>query len=121
MPVTALETPLPGDLEALARRLEAAHEPSPYLDAALLAAFDVEDTSIRPTRSVNDACLMIDRILPGLLWSISGIVGEARARVMVFEGLPRIYTGVASTPALALLAAFVKFQLESPDVARLRS
>ncbi|MFO1151380.1 MAG: hypothetical protein U1E62_23645 [Alsobacter sp.] len=106
---------MPGDLAALVRRLEAAHQPSPYLDAALLAAFDVADGDLRPTHSVNDACRLIDRILPGLLWSISGIIGEARARLMIFEGMPRIYTGVASTPALALLAAFVRFQVDAPD------
>jgi hypothetical protein len=106
---------LPGDLDALARRIEAAHEPSAYLDAALLAAFAMDDPTLHPTQSIADACRLIDRVLPGLLWSISGIVGEARARLMVFEGLPRIYIGTASTPALALLAAFVKFQVESHD------
>jgi hypothetical protein len=111
---------LPGDLDALARRLEAAHEPSAYLDAALLAAFSVDDTSLCPTGSISDACRLIDGIRPGLLWSISGMVGEARARLMVFEGLPRIYIGSASTPALALLAAFVKFQVDAHDVRRPR-
>jgi hypothetical protein len=117
MPVGIWRLLLHGDLAALVRRLEAAHEPSPYLDAALLAAFSISDRGLQPTHSIADACRLTDRIMPGLLWSISGLVGEAKARLVVFEGLPRAYVGTASTPALALLAAFVKLLVDQPDIA----
>src|SRR6476469_11073868 len=95
------------DTQRLLTFLEASPGVSPLLDAQLLhwAGYKAPGS---PTASLEAADAFLQHVAPGTTWTLLGGVGECTATITTRDGVPCCHAARGATPALALLAAFMR-------------
>jgi hypothetical protein len=95
------------DSYRLAALIESSAGPSPLLDARLLR-WGAQSRPGVPTASLEAADAFCQAVAPGTAWTLLGGNGESTGTITAISGRVCCVAGHGASPALALLAAFVR-------------
>jgi hypothetical protein len=97
----------------LAAILESSSEPSELLDS-MLDFWGEQSSFSAPTRSLEAAISFVDAIAKGTLWTLAMRPARLSATITSLGEQVMCVSAEGSTPALALLAAFVRAKDKGP-------